>query len=294
MGEAATTSQLRNRQLPAGAAPRAGERVARRASWILLVLMGAASVAGLVVPGLYPDDAWARAAWRGNDLVTLVVATPLLALSLRAGGRGPVRTTLRLAMLFYGVYNYAYYAFGAAFDRVFLLHVAALVAAVVGVSAAVVALPPDGTTALHRDLRVRLAALLTAAVGVLLVAAWGGMSLRFALSGQLPADVMPPAAVHLVYAIDLSLLAPAFLLSGALLLRGRPPGLTLACAVDVAGALYLLVLEVANGFQAEAGIPGRSWVSTPALGAAALCLAAAVTMLHRQHQVLGGRRTATG
>jgi len=43
--------------------------------------MAAVSVGGLVIPDLYQDNPHVTAAWFGNDLVTLVVAVPLLALS---------------------------------------------------------------------------------------------------------------------------------------------------------------------------------------------------------------------
>ena len=78
--------------------------------------------------GLYPEQPWAVAALRGNDLVTLA---PRRA---RAGAGPRSRADQRptsasvlvwLGLLFYGTYNYAYYAFGTAFSDVFLLHVAA-------------------------------------------------------------------------------------------------------------------------------------------------------------------------
>ncbi|MGO4664473.1 hypothetical protein AB4Z14_21640 [Terrabacter sp. 2TAF16] len=63
---------------------RAGPRLtaARVLSVLALALMLVQSLLGLLVPGLYPEQGWAVAALRGNDLVTLAVIVPALALSL--------------------------------------------------------------------------------------------------------------------------------------------------------------------------------------------------------------------
>ena len=50
------------------------------------------------------------------------------------------------------------------------------------------------------------------------------MSLRVSLTGELPQEVMPPEAVHLVYAIDMGMLAPMFVIAGVLLWRAAPWG----------------------------------------------------------------------
>ncbi len=129
----------------------------------------------------------------------------------------------------------------------------------------------------------RVVAVYTTVVGVALVAAWGGLSLRFALTGDLPQDVMPPSAVHLVYAIDLSLLAPVFVVAGVLLWRREAWGSVLAVAINASGAVYLAVLWAVGGFQADAGIAGKTWLSPVAIGSVLACLAATLALLVRPH-----------
>lgn len=256
------------------------------AAWVLstvvLGLMLVASLLGLVVDGLYPEDTWAVAALRGNDLVTLLLAAPALAAALWAARRRATAPAVAvwLGMLFYGVYNYAYYAFGTRFNDVFLLHVvafsasvAALVLLSTSVDAAAVA------SRLASGVRARVVAVFSTLVGLALVGAWGSMSVRFALTGELPQDVMPPEAVHLVYALDLGLLAPAFVTSGVLLWRGAAWGSVLAAAVNASGAVYLAVLWAVGGFQADAGIEGRTWWSPVAIGSVLACTAAALALL---------------
>ena len=249
---------------------------------VLLGLMLVQSVLGLLVEGLYPEQAWAVAAFRGNDLVTLVLVVPLLAGATALSRRRPTpaAVVVWLAMLFYGVYNYAYYAFGGAFSDVFLLHVGALATSLYALLMLGSSLDADVVALGIRAGRVAgVVAVFTGLVGVALVAAWGTMSIRFAVTGSLPEDVMPPSAVHLVYAIDLAVLAPAFLLAGVLLWLRMPWGAVLAAAVNVSGAAYLAVLWVVGGFQADAGIDGTSWASPVAIGSTLLCLAAALALL---------------
>ena len=253
--------------------------VATVASAILAALMLVESALGLAVDGLYPEAPWAVAALRGNDLVSLVLA-PVLATAIVLGRRDDRWALVWLSGLLYGTYNYAYYAFGTAFNDVFLLHVASLTSAVVGLVG--LAASFDVHAVGRRVGPVagrRVIAGFMVVVGGALVVAWGGFSLRFALIGALPDDVMPPSAVHLVYALDLSLLAPAFIAGGILLWRRTDWGHVLGVAVNLFGAAYLVVLELVGGFEAQAGIPGTTWASPPALAGAALCALAAAHLL---------------
>ena len=219
--------------MPADPAPstilRPGPRLT--AAWalsaVVLLLMVVQAVLGLADTGLYPEQPWAVAAFRGNDLVTLLLAAPVLAVAMLASRRreSSASVLVWLGMLHYGVYNYAYYSFGAAFSSAFLLHVAALVASIGGLLMLATSLDAGrAARGVAGGTRARVVAAFTTVVGVALIAAWGGLSLRFAITGDLPANVMPPSAVHLVYAIDLSLLAPVFVVAGVLLWRREPWG----------------------------------------------------------------------
>ena len=265
---------------------RAGPRLraAQILSGVVLALMVLQAALGLAVSGLYPEQTWAVAAFRGNDLVTLLVAAPVLALAMLASRRreSSASVLVWLGMLHYGVYNYAYYSFGAAFSPVFLLHVAALVASIGGLLMLATSIDAGrAARGVAGGTRARVVAGFTTFVGAALVAAWGGLSLRFALTGTLPVNIMPPSAVHLVYAIDLSLLAPVFLVAGILLWRREPWGSVLAVAINASGAVYLAVLWAVGGFQADAGIPGTTWLSPVAIGSVLACRAATLALLVR-------------
>lgn len=257
-------------------------RLARMFSTCVVLLMTVESVLGFFVHGLYEEDTWAVAALRGNDLVTLVLVAPVLALAVARGRRSSRWQLVWLGSLFYSVYNFAYYAFGTAFNDVFLLHVATMALSIAALVALVPALDVTAVSAALTPHKAdRWVAAYMVFVGTALITAWGGLSLRFAVTGELPHDVMPPSAVHLVYALDMSLLAPAFLTGGILLWRERAWGYALGVAVNLFGGAYLVVLEFVGGFEANAGIEGKTWASAPTIVGAALCFLAALSVLRR-------------
>ena len=256
-------------------------------SGVLLLLMVVQAALGLAVGDLYPEEPWAVAAFRGNDLVTLLVAAPVLAVAMFASRRDASSASLLvwLGMLHYGVYNFAYYSFGGAFSSALLLHVAAFVASMAALLMLATSIDAGrAARGVAGGTRGRVVAGFTTLVGLALVTAWGGLSVRFALTGRLPQDVMPPSAVHLVYAIDLTLLAPVFVVAGVLLWRREPWGSVLAVAINASGAVYLAVLWAVGGFQADAGIAGKTWLSPVAIGSVLACLAATLALLVRPQQ----------
>jgi hypothetical protein len=71
--------------------------------------MLAQSLTGLLMSTHYRDVDWIKATWFGNDLITLVVAGPLLLTGFMASARGSVRGQLIwLGTIGYAVYNYAF------------------------------------------------------------------------------------------------------------------------------------------------------------------------------------------
>ena len=239
---------------------------------------------GLLAANLYPEDTWAVAALRGNDLVTLALVAPALAIAMVLSRRRPTSASVLvwLGLLFYGAYNYAYYAFGTAFNDVFLLHVVAFSASTAGLVLLASSIDADvAASGVVGGTRARVVAGFTTVVGLALLGAWGTISVRFAVTGDLPENVMPPSAVHLVYALDMGVLAPAFLIAGVMLWRRMPWGSVLAVAVNASGAAYLAVLWAVGGFQADAGIAGTSWLSPVAVGSTLACLLATLALLVR-------------
>jgi len=243
--------------------------------------MAVAAAAGLFVPGFYPDYPWAAEALRGGDLVTLTVATPLLVAALVAANRGSERALLVLGgALGYAVYNYAYVVFGAEFNDLFLVHVAILSLAIWALISLLPGLDVDRLAARFGPRTpARPVAGLFAIVAAVLAGMWTYFSLRQAITGDLPGGAAPPAALHLVYATDLTFFVVPLAVSAVLLWRRTPWGYLLGTVMAVTGASYLVNLMAAAAFQAHADVAGVATFSPLSLVLDLLFIAAAAGLL---------------
>ncbi len=232
-------------------------RIAYGLSAAVVFLMVVASAAGLFIDGLYQDGPWAREALRGGDLTTLLLAAPILGWSLTLSIRGSLLARAAwIGALAYGIYNYAYYVFGAAFNDIFLVHIALLTLSIGATALAVASLDVRAVAAAFRVGRAaRWVGGFLVVVGSILGGLWVFLAIRFAVTGELMADI-PADGIHLVFAIDLSLLVPALVVAGVLLWRRTGIGVVFGAVMTVMGLLYQVNLLVAGVFQANADVAG--------------------------------------
>src|SRR5687768_4744432 len=81
-------------------------------TWILTALAAGASLAGLLVAGVYTGAESTAAMLRGYDLVTALVVVPALATALHLTWRGsPMAHLIVASLVGYVVYTYAYHLF---------------------------------------------------------------------------------------------------------------------------------------------------------------------------------------
>ena len=225
-------------------------------SIIVTFLAATASAVGLFSSDLYRDNSIVEAAWAGNDWVTLVIAVPVLLTALLFSWRGSLRAQLVwLGMLDYMLYNYAFYLFGAAFNRFFLVYVLlftlsmyALIFGLVKMDTADIGQEGVGKTAV----KFISGFMLIEALGLTTV--YLIQSLNFVTTGQLPsilAIVDHPTSV--IFALDLSLVVPVLLLGAIWLWQGRAWGYLLAVIANVKGAIYLFALAASSYTAAQVG-----------------------------------------
>ncbi len=228
-----------------------------------------------MIPSLYRDEDWVMAAWFGNDLVTLLVAVPLLIWSLLGVREGSRRAELVwYSMLGYSLYNYAYYLFGAALNWFFPLYV---VLFTLPVFALILALGRLDPTAVASDFSSttprRWVGGYMLFTGGGLTLAWVGQWAVFMTTGSAP-DIGSDA-FQLIAAMDLSFMVPWFLFGGFLLLKRWPWGYVIAPLIVMKGATYTLVLTATSTVAALRGIEGTAsqipvWAAWTLLGGLAL------------------------
>lgn len=221
-------------------------KTAYRLTLVIAVLASLASAGGLWMEGIYRDEVSFKRAFQGNDLVTLFLAVPLLLTSIVFTRRGKQQATLIwVAMLGYMVYNYAFYLFGAAFNRFFQVYVAlfalslyALIFVLTGLDAAGISRRFD------RNTPIRWIGAYMLFIGLFLGVFEFIRSLSLFTSGQ------PPTDPTLVFALDLSLIVPAMVTGAIWLWQRRPWGYVLAAMMTVKGATYGLALVAMAAFVA--------------------------------------------
>jgi len=206
--------------------------------------------------GLYYWDTVSSAAqMQANDLVTLVLGLPLLAVSFWLARRGSLRGRLLLAgTLGFILYTYITMCFGAHYNALFLVYVAlfslSLFAFVlVMMSFDLPTLPAHFAEKLPRRW---IAGLLFFAAAFLALAWLGRIAATFA-PGAVPA--LDNTTSMFIQVMDLGLIVPACVLSGILLLRRHPWGYLLASV----GLLKFLTLGIAVSLMglnmARVGVP---------------------------------------
>jgi hypothetical protein len=208
------------------------------------LLMLVQSTMGLLLPGQYRDVVWIKTTWFGNDWVTLIVAIPLLFVGLEGSARGSVRgLLLRLGIMGYAAYNYAFYLFGAALNSFFLLYVAAVGLAAVTLIGALAHLDVVRVSQSFRPRTpVRIMGGALVLIGVGLAAAWIAMWAAYVFTGR--STPVEPEAFKVVAALDLAVMVPALTMGGILLWRRHAWGYVLASMASIQSAMYLLVLSV--------------------------------------------------
>jgi len=233
-------------------------RAARLLTVALLAVMVIQAALGRIDPAQYRDVDWIRASWFGNDWVTLTVAAPLLFVGLIGTARGEVRGLLVwLGMIGYGLYNSAFYLFGAALNAFFPIYVLAFVLSVVALTLALSRVDAHQVAAsFHQTTPVRFMGGSLIVIGIGLASVWIGMWAAYVFTGR-PTPVAPDA-FRLVAALDLSLMVPALTVGGILLWQRAPWGYVIAAIASIQGALYLFVLSVNSLVAIQ-----RGFVSAP-------------------------------
>lgn len=234
-------------------------KTAGRLSTMVFILASAQSLGGLLLEDPYRDNGLVTAGWFGNDLVTLFVTVPVLAVSQVAARRGSLPARLVwLGALDYMLYNYAFYLFGAAFNAFFLAYASifalAILALVFGLVETEVGALAQRTQPSPADRWIAAFMLLIAAG---LTTVYLAQSLSFIATGNLPQIVIRSGhPTSVVFGLDLSLVVPYFTLGALWLWQRRPWGYLVATVMNVKGALYMLALSATTSSAFLAGFLG--------------------------------------
>ncbi len=230
--------------------------------------------------GLYYYDTVSMAAQQqGNDVITLTVGLPLLAISTWLAFRGSLRGRLLLTgTLGFFLYTYTSMAMLTSYNALFLVYVALFS---LSLYAFILSMMSFDLENLPRHFSERLArrwiAGLMFLVGGFLLIAWLGRIASPLLQGETP--VLENTTTLVIQAMDLGLIVPLAVLSGILLLRRSAWGYLLASVTLLKGVTLGLGVSAMAINMSLKGVPDSLGVMIPFLAITLINLLMAVLLL---------------
>jgi hypothetical protein len=217
------------------------------ASALIAVLAIIASASGLFMNGLYKNDTKSGAAQeQGNDLITLILCVPLLAVSTYYAAKGSLRGRLIwTGMVFYFLYVYGMMSFMSAYNQLFLVYVAAFSLSLYTFAYSVLTLDVNAVKQSMAGAPVKAAAGFMFLIAIGVSAMWLAMIVPPLMAGERPA-ALETYTTLVVQALDLGVIVPMSLITGVLLLQKKAWGYALASLIFVKGiTLGTAVLSMA-------------------------------------------------
>lgn len=211
-------------------------------SWIILLLGVIASAGGLLLNELYNDSEIIELAWLGNDTVTVFVVTPAMIWCMGQSRKGSGRANLIwMGLLGYFIYNYAFYLFGAALNKFFLIYIALFSMSIYALILGLMNLNVKGMSGkFSENTPVNWISLFLLFISLPLALVELKMCLDFLLTGKMP------EVPSLVFALDLSIVVPNTALAAILLWKRRDWGFVMSGMMLIKAFTYGLGLSIST------------------------------------------------
>lgn len=215
-------------------------------SIFIAVLATISSLSGLFLNRFYKDNLLITSAMRGNDLITLVLAIPLLVWSLLKLKINSLKAFfVWIGILGYMLYNYIFYLYGTVFNSLFLIYAIIVVLSLYALILSVFGLNvEDIKMKFSERTPVRIVScfimFIPLSIGIMeVVQALGGM-----VSGTIPQITVQGNTLNtpIVYATDLVLIMPAMVIAAILLWKRKAWGFILAPMLLIKGITYPFAL----------------------------------------------------
>jgi hypothetical protein len=210
--------------------------------------------------GLYQNDSISIAAQAiGQDIVTIMLAIPLLLISLHFTRKGLLKGKLLLTgTLGYFLYTYASYSFYSMYNSFFLIDVALMSMSFFAFTLSMMSFNIEKLgLCFSEKLPVKVIGGLLIAIASALGLLWIKMILTPLMSGTAPLALEHYTTLT-IQAMDLGFVVPAAILSGVLLIRRKPFGYLLATVMTIkettmlAAITVMMIVQVMMGLQVEA------------------------------------------
>lgn len=214
-------------------------------SILIIFLSAIASFGGVFLNGLYRDNELVKAVWLGNDIVTLFIVLPIMIGALIVSFRNSVKAQfIWMGTLWYMIYNYNFYMYGAAFNKFFLLYVFIFT---LSVFALILAIMKTDIQTLAK--RIKLKTSVKWVSGFMLFFAifigslWIAQSLNYVFTNEVPLGIIQTGhPTGVVFAIDLSFLVSPLIVGAILLWKRKVWGFLISIIILTKCVFYPFVL----------------------------------------------------
>ena len=210
-----------------------------------------ASLLGTFSNNLYNDVELVRAIWQGNDIVTWLIVIPLMFWNMRKAVESVNSKSnflIWLGCLWYLIYNYVFYVYGAAFSVFFIPYIIIIISAALATFFALTVLDVRKfTEKVNTAISIKPVRVFLYAFAILLGSAWIAMSSTYFFTGEVPAAIVQTGhPTGVVFATDLIFLVAPILLLAAYLKPKNSWALILTPVVLIKCCLYPIVFVVAG------------------------------------------------
>jgi hypothetical protein len=225
-------------------------------SLLIALLSAITTLSGLFWKGFYSQETVSMGAQAmGQDLVTLMVAIPILLLSLYLLNKKSLRgQMIWMGSLFYFLYTYASLSFLATYNQLFLVYVALFSLSLYTFLCGLMSLDAEAIrNSITPGKTTTTASIFTILMAVMLAFMWLSMIIGSLISGSAPA-VLETYTTLVIQALDLGVLVPAAIITGILLLMGRAWGYVLMSILIVKISLLGTAILSMIYFMAQNGV----------------------------------------
>lgn len=222
-----------------------------------LVLTVVATCVGLFVPGFYRDAPVLLPQIYGQDVLTLAVAVPALAVSLYYATRDSLRGYIVwLGITGYLLYTYASYAFMTAFNELYLVYTLLLWLTLLTFVGGIARLDAEALKRAIGETSVRTYIAFHVILAVLITFLWLSEILPATIDGSTPASITEAGLpTSVIYSLDLGIIVPGFLLTAYWLWNRRGLGYAFTAVLLVKIATLGGAVLAMAGYMIRAGEP---------------------------------------
>ena|SRR5690554_1569744 len=206
--------------------------------------------------GLYQYDSVSVASQGlAQDVVTLVVAVPMLFLSWLLSKKGSLKATLiLLGTLGYFLYTYVSYVFLWMLNPLFIVYVILMSTSFFAFTWLIATIDAKKLMKQFKDsLPIKTLSIIQIALGIMLLLMWGSMIFQYIVSKELPTG-LDHYTTLVIQGLDLGFVVPVSLLSGILLIRRNALGYLLSSVVIIKGFSMALAIMAMLVGQTMAGV----------------------------------------